>query len=162
VVKDLPYRRGVGALLFNDKGQVFVARRIDTRGDAWQLPQGGIDDGESPGEAVLRELAEEIGTDKAIILAESRSWVSYDLPRHLVGTVWRGRYRGQSQLWFALRFVGTDADIDLQASGHPEFDAWRWADIDDLTALAVDFKRPVYRTLVEEFGHFAKGDSTSS
>ncbi len=147
---ELPYRRGVGALLFNDEGAVFVARRLDTR-DAWQLPQGGIHKGETPRQAIFRELAEEIGTGRAEVLAKSKRWLRYDLPQELVGRVWNGRYRGQEQRWFALRFTGADADIDLAAHGKPEFDAWRWSDFEYLPLLAVRFKRALYQELVEEF-----------
>lgn len=146
----LPYRKGVGVVLLDARGLVFVARRIDTPG-AWQLPQGGVDQGEKPRQAALRELEEEIGTNKAEIIAKSADWLSYDLPAHLVGKVWKGRYRGQSQRWFLMRFTGTDADIDLAASGHPEFDAWRWAPIGELPSLIVPFKRPLYEQLVAEF-----------
>ena len=139
-------------MLFRPTGLVFVARRIDTPGDAWQLPQGGIDEGEKPRRAVLRELEEEIGTDRAEIIAKSQHWYRYDLPEHLVGQVWGGKYRGQKQRWFALRFLGTDADIDLCAHGHPEFDAWRWVPLDSLPSLAVAFKRDLYADLVAEFG----------
>lgn len=159
---DLPYRKGVGAVLINRDGLVFIARRIDTAGDAWQLPQGGIDITEKAGRAILRELAEEIGTDKAEIIAQSKRWYRYDLPEALIGRVWGGKYRGQKQRWFALRFTGHDADIDLAADGHPEFDAWRWVSIETLPALAVAFKRRLYQDLVEEFRHFAapwNGDS---
>ena len=121
----LPYRPGVGIFLLNAVGEVFVAQRIDTRQEAWQMPQGGIDDGETPRQAALREMAEEIGTNKAEILAESRHWLSYDLPPELVSKVWKGRYRGQKQKWFALRFLGEDSDIDL-ATPEPEFLSWRW------------------------------------
>lgn len=152
----LPYRKGVGAVLFNAGGLIFVGRRIDTPGDAWQLPQGGVADGEKPARAVLRELREEIGTDKAEILAKSSAWLRYDLPADLVGRVWRGRYRGQRQRWFALRFTGSDADIDIAASRHAEFDAWRWVAFTDLPALAVPFKRTLYTRLLDEFGHFAR------
>jgi putative (di)nucleoside polyphosphate hydrolase len=145
-----PYRRGVGALLFNGHGEVFVARRVDTA-DGWQLPQGGIDDGERPRQAVLRELAEEIGTGRAVILAKSARWYCYDLPAELRDRVWRGRYRGQKQRWFALRFTGEESDINLNASSHPEFNAWRWVDLGSLPALAVPFKRQLYSDLTAEF-----------
>jgi putative (di)nucleoside polyphosphate hydrolase len=148
----------VGAVLFNDDGWVLVARRIDTPGDAWQLPQGGVRGDEKPRKAVLRELAEEIGTDNAEIVAKSSDWLRYDLPEHLVGRVWGGRYRGQKQRWFALRFRGADADIDLDASRHPEFEAWRWVPIEELPALAVSFKRRLYERIVAEFRHLAKRD----
>ncbi|MEQ9606649.1 MAG: RNA pyrophosphohydrolase [Kiloniellaceae bacterium] len=149
----LPYRACVGMLLLNAADKVFVGRRIDTakEGDnIWQMPQGGIDKGETPEQAVLREMAEEIGTDKAEIIAESRQWLHYDLPDHLVGKVWKGRYRGQKQRWFALRFLGRDSDIDL-ATAHPEFDAWRWVELEDVPALVIPFKRDTYRAVVEEF-----------
>ena len=150
----LPYRRGVGAVLFNKAGLVFVARRIDTPGDAWQLPQGGIDRDEKPRAAVLRELAEEIGTADADVLAKTR-WLTYDLPPDLVGHVWGGRFRGQRQRWFALGFRGRDADIRLDATPHPEFDAWRWMPLDSLPSLAVPFKRSLYALLVTEFAPIA-------
>jgi putative (di)nucleoside polyphosphate hydrolase len=153
--KHRPYRRGVGALLFRGDGLVFVARRIDTPGDAWQLPQGGVDNGEKPRRAVLRELKEEIGTDRALIIGKSRRWYRYDLPEPLRGRIWGGKYRGQKQRWFALRFLGTDSDIDLEAHSHPEFDDWRWVPLPSLPGLAVDFKRPLYSALAEEFAPFA-------
>jgi putative (di)nucleoside polyphosphate hydrolase len=147
---DPAYRRGVGLMLLDSENRVFVARRIDTREAAWQMPQGGIDAGETPEQAALRELEEEIGTAAAEILFESRGWYSYDLPIELSGSLWRGRYRGQSQKWFALRFTGREADIDL-ATAHPEFDAWRWAKLDELTGLIVSWKRPLYAAVVAEF-----------
>ncbi len=149
----LPYRPCVGMLLLNGEGKVFVGRRIDTakEGDnIWQMPQGGIDKGETPEEAVLREMEEEIGTDKAEIIAESRQWLHYDLPDHLVGKVWKGKYRGQKQRWFALRFLGQDKDIDL-ATKHPEFDAWQWVELEDVSGLVIPFKRDTYRAVVSEF-----------
>jgi len=149
-IAKLPYRRGVGILLLNRSGQVFVAQRIDTPGEAWQMPQGGIDKGESPRDAALRELAEETGIAKARILAESRHWIRYDLPLELVPQVWRGRYRGQEQKWYAMLFEGADADINIAAE-HPEFSAWRWAELDDLPGLIVAFKRPLYEAVVAEF-----------
>jgi putative (di)nucleoside polyphosphate hydrolase len=149
-VADLPYRPGVGLMLINDARQVFVARRIDTAEDAWQMPQGGIDEGENPEEAALRELKEEIGTDNAEIIAASAEWVTYDLPVYLVSKVWKGRYRGQKQKWFLLRFKGSDDEIDLE-SHNPEFSHWKWADLDTLIESIVPFKRDVYRKVVEEF-----------
>lgn len=146
----LPYRPGVGIFLLNAAGEVFVAQRIDTRQEAWQMPQGGIDDGETPRQAALREMAEEIGTNKAEILAESRHWLSYDLPPELVSKVWKGRYRGQKQKWFALRFLGEDSDIDL-ATPDPEFLSWRWLAADRLPDLIVPFKRTLYRDVLAEF-----------
>ena len=156
--KKLPYRKGVGAVLFNGDGLVLVARRIDTPGKAWQLPQGGVQKGEKPRKAVLRELAEEIGTDNAEIVAKSSGWLCYDLPEHLVGRVWGGKYRGQKQRWFALRFNGADTDIDLDASGRPEFEDWRWVRLEELPTLAVSFKRRLYEQIIAEFRHLAKND----
>jgi len=153
--KELPYRLGVGAVLFNADGQVLVAQRIDTPGDAWQMPQGGIDEGEDPRETVFRELEEEIGTANAEILAQSDGWLTYDLPKALRKTVWKGRYRGQKQKWFALRFLGTDADIDLTAHKHPEFSAWKWAPLDTVPDLIVEFKRDLYQEIVTTFRHLA-------
>lgn len=155
-----PYRPNVGAVLFNAAGLVLVARRAgtpDAEGHAggWQLPQGGMDAGEDPRSAVLRELAEEIGTAKAEIIAEHPGWLTYDFPPDLAARGFRiaQRYRGQRQKWFALRFTGTDADIRLDADDHPEFDAWRWARIAELPTIAVSFKREIYAELVRAFGH---------
>lgn len=152
---DRPYRKGVGLLVFNKRGLVFTGMRADTPG-AWQMPQGGIDKGEEPRDAALRELAEEIGTDKARIVAESKNWLSYDLPDDLSRKVWKGKYRGQQQKWFALEFTGTDADIRLDA--HPdeiEFVRWRWAPFDELPHLIVGFKRPLYEAVHAEFSELA-------
>ncbi len=149
----LPYRLCVGAALFNAAGQVFVGRRADV--GAWQLPQGGVDEGEDLQDAVLRELAEEIGTADATILGEHPDWLTYDLPPSLVGTAFKGRYRGQRQRWFALRFNGAEAEIRLDRHQQVEFDAWRWAELGDLPGLSVDFKRPIYQTLVHSFARFA-------
>ncbi len=151
---ELPYRPGVGLMLFNRRGQVFIAQRIDTPGAAWQMPQGGIDPGETPRHAALRELHEETGTDKVEIVAESREWVRYDLPADLVPKLWGGRFRGQEQKWFALRFLGTDSDIDI-AGEEPEFSAWRWADLAEIPDLIVPFKRALYQELVAEFSAVA-------
>ncbi|MEI8394874.1 MAG: RNA pyrophosphohydrolase [Rhodospirillaceae bacterium] len=145
---NLPYRPCVGILLFNDRGLIFVARRIDTPG-AWQMPQGGIDDDESPDEAALRELKEETGTENAKLVAQTKEWLRYDLPEHLIGKVWKGRWRGQTQKWFAARFTGADSDINI-ATEHPEFDAWKWAKPEQLLSMIVPFKREVYRLLLAE------------
>jgi len=154
--KRRPYRKGVGAVLFNTDGLVFVARRIDTTVDAWQLPQGGVKSGEKQRAAILRELVEEIGTDKVEILAKSSQKLYYDLPEDLADKIWRGRYRGQKQRWFALRFTGNDSDIDLAASDQPEFDAWRWVQLGSIPELAIGFKQGVYQAIVDEFGHLAR------
>jgi putative (di)nucleoside polyphosphate hydrolase len=159
-MSDLPYRLNVGAALFNRDGRVFIGRRADLPGIAgqvWQMPQGGIDAGEDPARAVLRELREEIGTDNAQILAEHPHWLTYDLPAALAGRAFGGRFRGQRQKWFALGFLGSDADIALDCDPHPEFCAWRWADLAELPGLAVDFKRPVYDAVARDFARFAAG-----
>lgn len=161
-MSDLPYRPNVGAALFNRQGLVFVARRADfpnAEGPAggWQLPQGGIDPDEDPRVAVLRELEEEIGTGRAEIIGEHPDWLTYDLPPHLLGVALHGRYRGQRQRWFALRFLGQDSDIRLDLDPHPEFDAWRWARLAELPAMAVGFKRPIYEVLAASFARFAAG-----
>jgi len=142
-------------MLLDHRGEVFMGRRIDTPGEAWQMPQGGIDAGEAPRLAVIRELAEEIGPDKAEIIAESAGWLRYDLPRDVAPRVWKGRYRGQEQKWFALRFTGGDGDIDLNASRHPEFSQWKWVVIERLPDLIVGFKRRLYEEIVAEFRHLA-------
>lgn len=145
------YRPGVGIMLANAQGRIFVGRRIDMRDmPAWQMPQGGIDPGESPRAAAFRELKEEVGTDKAAILVESRQWRHYDIPGEIAGRLWGGRYRGQRQKWFLMRFLGREADIDL-ATAHPEFDAWQWVEPDDLPRLIVPFKRALYLDVLEEF-----------
>ena len=158
---DLPYRPCVGIMLLNPRGQVFVARRIDMPSEAWQMPQGGIEEGEPPQIAALRELREEIGTDKAELLAESRGWMNYDLPAELLGKLWGGRYRGQTQKWFAMRFTGTDSDINI-ATEVPEFLDWKWAEIDRLPSLIVPFKRYLYEQIVAEFMPVARKIASDS
>ncbi|MCB8874541.1 RNA pyrophosphohydrolase [Acidisoma silvae] len=158
--EDMPYRPNVGAVLFNREGRIFVARRADfpnAEGAAggWQLPQGGIDADEDPAVAIFRELGEEIGTEKAEILGEHPEWVQYDLPDELIGKALGGKYRGQRQRWFALRFTGEDSDIRLDLDPHPEFDAWRWEDLANLPGLATSFKRDIYAVLAESFARFA-------
>jgi putative (di)nucleoside polyphosphate hydrolase len=151
----LPYRPCVGIMLANRQGHVFVGQRIDSKeGDAWQMPQGGIDKGESPEEALIRELDEETGIAAHFVdvIARSAHEHLYDLPDELIGKLWGGKYRGQAQRWFLVRFKGEDSDINI-ATAHPEFDAWRWAEADQLVELIVPFKRPVYRDVVQEFRH---------
>lgn len=154
-IAELPYRKGVGLMMLNRHGKVFVARRIDMPSEAWQMPQGGIDADETPRAAAMRELEEEIGTDKAEIVAESRGWLSYDLPAELVPRLWGGKYRGQSQKWFLLRFTGTDSDIDIETD-HPEFLDWKWALPRELPKLIVPFKRKLYEDLLKEFAPLVK------
>lgn len=154
----LPYRPNVGAALFNREGKVLIARRADLPaggGGVWQMPQGGIDGNEDPERAVLRELREEVGTDNAVILGRHPDWLSYDLPPALLGRVLGGRYRGQRQLWFALRFLGEDREIRLDGDPRPEFDAWMWAPLSTLPTLEVGFKRATYAILAESFRSYA-------
>ena len=154
----LPYRRGVGIALFNHAGEVFVAQRLDSPGPAWQMPQGGIDKGEAPLDAAWRELQEETGVTSAQLLAESKGWLSYDLPPELAATLWKGKYRGQEQKWYAFRFTGAESEINVAhpAGGHePEFVDWRWEKLPNLPALVVPFKRKVYERVVAEFAKFA-------
>jgi len=148
--EDLPYRPCVGLMLINAEGKVFLGRRIDQTVEGWQMPQGGIDKGETPEAAALRELKEEIGTDKAEIIKAHPDWLNYDLPPHLIGVALHGKYRGQAQKWFALRFTGKDCDINL-VTHEPEFAAWRWATMAELLSLIVPFKRDTYRKVVAAF-----------
>ena len=149
-VGTLPYRRGVGIMLRNGTGEVLVGSRIDMKSDAWQMPQGGIDDGEMPEQALWRELREEVGTDKARIEAESKDWLGYDLPSDMVPKVWGGRFRGQQQTWFLLRFTGTEADLALDTH-EAEFSAVRWVRPEDLPGLVIGFKRTLYEQVLQEF-----------
>jgi len=150
----LPYRRGVGIMLLNRRGEVFVAKRLDMISEAWQMPQGGIDAGEDAETAAWRELREETGVTRARLLAQSRGWLRYDLPAALVPKLWGGRYRGQEQRWFALRFEGEDSEINL-ATAEPEFSEWKWVWMEEVPALIVPFKQALYQQLVEEFGALA-------
>ena len=145
-----PYRPCVAIVLFNSHGQVFVAERNDVAAACWQLPQGGIDPGETSAEAALRELEEEIGTAAATVLSETPTWTPYDWPEGAIHAPGKGKYRGQQVKSIALRFTGIDDDIDL-ATAHPEFRAWRWVELEDIPALIVDFKRPLYEITVAAF-----------
>ncbi|MGB5093451.1 MAG: RNA pyrophosphohydrolase [Parvibaculum sp.] len=158
--ESLPYRPCVGVMLINDQGLVWVGNRIqevDT-GSAltWQMPQGGVDEGEAPDVAAFRELQEETGVTQAHIIGETRDWLTYDLPPHLLGIALKGKFRGQKQKWFAMRFTGTDADIDLMADAHQEFSEWAWVPVAELVELIVPFKRSVYEQIVAELGPLAK------
>jgi putative (di)nucleoside polyphosphate hydrolase len=148
----LPYRPCVGVVLIDARGRIFAGQRKDSEVAAWQMPQGGIDDGERPRKAALRELREETGVTEELVdfVAKSPDWVTYDLPDHLVGKVWGGRFRGQKQRWFLFRFLGRDDQIDI-ATEHPEFSEWRWVTADEMLAAIVPFKRAVYEAVVEAF-----------
>lgn len=155
---DLPYRPCVGIVLLNTTGRIWIGRRMNFGGDGqyWQMPQGGIDPDEDPALAAHRELTEETGTAKAEIIAEAPLWLHYDLPPDMIGIALKGRYRGQRQKWFAMRFKGTDDEFNIHAppGGHePEFDAWRWASADEVLRIIVPFKRPVYEAVLTEFRH---------
>ncbi|MBA3864693.1 MAG: RNA pyrophosphohydrolase [Erythrobacter sp.] len=152
--EDLPYRPCAGFMLVNAEGLVFVGERIDASAHGfWQMPQGGIDPGEDVRDAALRELVEEtgIGPHLVEVIAPASRPLFYDLPPDLLGKVWKGKYRGQEQYWFLGRFLGTDADIDLEAHDSPEFNAYRWVEIETLPDLIIPFKRDVYAALVAEF-----------
>ena len=161
---ELPYRASVGIMLINRDGLVFIGRRRSEAGPehvangyAWQMPQGGVDPGEDPYAAALRELYEETNVRSASLLAEAPEWYSYDLPVVVAGRAWKGRYRGQTQKWFAFRFTGRDDEIDIRRPGggrhRPEFDSWRWEAMNRLTELIIPFKRPVYEKVVAAFAH---------
>ncbi len=151
-IAKLPYRPCVGVMLMNPDGRVFVGQRNDRDSDAWQMPQGGVDKGESPRDAALRELWEETGVlpDLVEIIAETADWLPYDLPHDLVPRIWKGRFRGQEQKWFLMRFLGTDDQVNIQTD-HPEFTEWRWQDVDQLVASIVPFKREVYIQVLAAF-----------
>ena len=145
-----PYRPCVGIMLINSINQIFVGKRFDNHGDAWQMPKGGIDAGETPIEAGFREMYEEIGTNKAELLCEHPDWLSYNIPEGLANQLWDGKYRGQTQKWLAFRYMGDDADINI-ATEQPEFCEWRWSSVESLHQLAVPFKRPVYSKIIADF-----------
>jgi putative (di)nucleoside polyphosphate hydrolase len=162
----LPYRPCVGVMLLNAQGEAFVGRRADHDPEApegaghwWQMPQGGMDQGEEPEAAARRELFEETGVRSARFIAKARDWLTYDLPDELIGVSWHGRFRGQKQMWFAARFEGPESEIDIGPRGghHAEFDAWRWVPVPELPDLVVPFKRDVYARVVSEFAPVLRG-----
>ena len=152
-IEALPYRPCVGLMILDASGRIFAAQRIDGYPDAWQMPQGGIDAGETPRAAALRELTEETGIapDRIEIIRESREWLPYELPRHLVPKLWGGRFRGQKQRWFAIRFLGADAEVNI-ATAEPEFRVWAWMGHEELIRRIVPFKRDTYARVFKEFG----------
>ncbi len=162
--EDLPFRPCVGVMVLNRDGLAFIGRRIDgpehiDLSHAWQMPQGGIDPGEEPWPAALRELREETNIRSVERIAEIAEWLRYDIPRAIVGQAWKGKYRGQTQKWFAVRFTGADSEIDVQHPGgahQAEFSAWRWEPMQNIPALVVPFKRAVYDRVVHEFRHLAQ------
>jgi putative (di)nucleoside polyphosphate hydrolase len=153
----LPYRPAVGVMLVNREGQVFVGQRLDSTLEAWQMPQGGLDEGETPEQGALRELGEETGIDPrhVEIVARSAEELFYDLPEDLVGKLWKGRWRGQRQIWFLCRFTGSDADVNI-ATAEPEFRAWKWADPEALPAMIVPFKRKLYEDVLRAFATYLR------
>ena len=151
--KKLPLRLCVGAVVLNKKNQVFVGKRKDNPIDKWQMPQGGVNTGENLIDAMKRELHEETSIQNIKILNEIDGWFEYELPKNLLGKIWRGRYRGQKQKWFVVKFLGNDGEINLQTD-KPEFIEWRWFDIENLPNVIVDFKRKVYEQLLPKIRNF--------
>ncbi len=151
-MSNLPYRAAVGVMLLNAEGKVFVGQRLDNALEAWQMPQGGLDKGESAEDGALRELEEETGIDRGLVelVARASRTLDYDLPEDLKGKLWGGKYRGQRQTWFLARFLGTDADVRIETA-EPEFRAWKWAEPRDLPAMIVPFKQHLYRAVLAEF-----------
>jgi putative (di)nucleoside polyphosphate hydrolase len=160
-IASLPYRACVGVMLLNAQGRVFVGQRNDQFGDAWQMPQGGVDKGEGVRDAALRELWEETGvtSDLVTVVDQTDDWLHYDLPHDIVPKIWKGRYRGQKQIWFLMRFAGRDDQVNI-ATEHPEFTKWRWLDVDQLVDNIVPFKREIYTSVLAAFAdHLSDVDS---
>tara|TARA_A100001011_G_scaffold330825_1_gene356897 strand:+ start:127 stop:597 length:471 start_codon:yes stop_codon:yes gene_type:complete len=151
--KELPLRTGVGIIVLNNENKVFVAKRRDNQINKWQMPQGGVDEGETFLEAMKRELEEETSITNIEIIKEIRYWLEYDLPKNLVGKIWKGKYKGQKQKWFIVRFKGSDTEINIKTR-NPEFIEWKWIDVNDLPTVIVDFKKHVYIKLLEEIKSF--------
>ncbi|WP_341763821.1 RNA pyrophosphohydrolase [Candidatus Tisiphia endosymbiont of Beris chalybata] len=157
--RDLPYRSSVGMMIIDQNNRIFVGKRIDTKISAWQMPQGGIHLGETPSNAALREMSEELGSTKGHIIAESKYWYSYDLPKILIPKLWNGNFRGQRQKWFLIRFTGTNEDININTSA-PEFEEWRWSRIEELLSIIIPFKRKLYKAVLKEFSTIIKGTNS--
>jgi len=151
--KKLPLRIGVGAIVLNKKNQVFVGKRKDNPVDKWQMPQGGVNDGEDLTSAMKRELNEETGIENIKILNEIDGWFEYELPNYLLGKIWRGKFRGQKQKWFIVKFLGNDEEINLEKD-KPEFIEWKWLDIEKLPNVIVDFKKKLYEKLLPKIRNF--------
>ena len=151
--KNLPLRIGVGAIVLNNEKKIFVGKRLDNPIDKWQMPQGGVDKGENFITAMKRELKEETSIQNIKILKQIDKWFEYELPKNLLGIIWKGKFRGQKQKWFIVRFTGKENEINLKTK-HPEFIEWKWIEIDELTKVIVDFKRDVYNKLVLELKKF--------
>jgi len=150
------YRTGAGIMLLNAEGKVWVGARIDNRADAWQMPQGGLDEGEEPWAGALRELEEETGIPSELVerIAHCAEPLRYDLPEELASQLWRGRWKGQKQHWFLARFLGSDGDVRIEAADHPEFREWKWVEPHQLPELIVPFKRPLYERLLRDFAEY--------
>ena len=146
---NLPLRKGVGIVLLNQNNQIFVAKRIDNPNDFWQMPQGGIDIGENPLQAAYRELKEETSIKSVKLIKEINNEITYLLPNNLLGIIWRGKYKGQTQKWFIMRFIGEDKEINLKTN-HPEFLDWKWINLENITDKVVDFKLHVYQEIKKE------------
>ena len=151
--KELPLRTGVGIIVLNNENKVFVAKRRDNQINKWQMPQGGVDEGETFLEAMKRELEEETSITNIEIIKEIRYWLEYDLPKNLVGKIWKGKYKGQRQRWFLIKFLGPDSEINLNQKC-PEFNEWKWVGIDELSKLIVPFKKKLYLSVIKEFQSF--------
>jgi len=147
---ELPFRQGVGMVIVDKNNRVFVGKRIDSKVNGWQMPQGGIDLGETPSSAALREMEEEIGSNKGKIIAESKRWYSYRVPNFLIPRLWNGKYCGQRQKWFLIRFTGKDSDININTET-PEFDQWKWVELDQLLVDIIPFKLKLYQQVIQEF-----------
>ena len=150
--KNLPYRKGVGMMVFNDDKKIFVGKRIDNQ-KAWQMPQGGVDENEDCFSAARRELYEETGIQSIRVIEKSKEKYTYDLPEYLLGKIWKGKYKGQRQRWFLIKFLGPDSEINLNQKC-PEFNEWKWVDIDELSKIIVPFKKKLYLSIIKEFYDF--------
>jgi len=156
ISEEKEYRPCVGIMLFNKQGNIFIGKRFDSD-SYWHMPQGGVDEGEELEQAARRELLEEVGTDEAEVVAQNKEWIYYNLPEEVIPICWNGRYSGQKQRWFLMKFCGKDKDININYTDHPEFKEWRWQNVDDLVASAIPFKKEVYKKVIEEFSSIIKG-----